>query len=211
MADESEHGGKSGGVLGKNPKQRKVMMVGIGIAALLVLFLFMRKGSSSSTTAAAPATSTAPTQPIADVTVPSDQQSSSDLLAQWATGEQALLQQYSAQNATTGTTQPGAPPAQSSDPGPNQIGGFWYTFQSGDNPTTMTQKVYDQPANAPWLDVDQMEIMQANPQVNWQQSIQPGTPVYIPPMPWNTSAGTKPGLSANESWTEPNVTAANAS
>lgn len=206
MAEDSEH--DTGGILGGKDPKKKMMMVGVGVAALLVVFLLMRRGSSSAQPAA---TQTAPTpqQPIADVTVPSDQQSSSDLLAQWATAQQALMQQYASGAKTGGTSQPGAPPAQGSDPGPNQIGGFWYTFQTGDNPTTMTAKVYDQPANAPWLQVDQMQIMQANPQVNWQQMIQPGTPVYIPPMPWDIKVGPKPGLTANESWQEPGITAAN--
>lgn len=126
MADD-EGGGKPAEMLGKDPKKRKVVAIGIGIAALLFVFMYMRKSSSSSGSTPAPTT----TQPIADVTVPSDQQSSSDLTAQWATMQQATMQELSSMLALQEQGQPGAPPAQSYVPA--QAG--TYTVTGRTNPT----------------------------------------------------------------------------
>jgi len=106
---EPESGGKSAEVLGKDPKKRKMVAIGIGVAALLFVYLMMKKNSTASTATAAATPVT--TQPIADVTVPSDQQSSSDLTAQWATMQQATMQELASMLSMQEQGQPGAPPA----------------------------------------------------------------------------------------------------
>lgn len=77
MADEPKESGAAT-VTGKDPKKRKALAIGIGLAALVLAYL-MLKSKSGSTTASTAQTSGVPIAPTADVTVPSDQPSLSDL------------------------------------------------------------------------------------------------------------------------------------
>jgi hypothetical protein len=205
MADEPKESGAAE-VLGKDPKKRKIMAIGIGIAALAVIYLVMKSKGSSAAAPTTAASQGVQQQPIADVTVPSDQQSSSDLLAQWAT----MMQAANAQK-TANTTQPGTPISTAGDPGNNVIGGFWHTFQAGDNPQAIAAHAYDQQPSVPWLMTDVTEIENANPQVNWGGTIAPGTPIYIPPMPWDAAGPAKPALAAGDSWNYPGAATATSS
>jgi hypothetical protein len=116
----AEDEGKPATVVGKDPKKRKMMAIGIGLAAALGIGLVILKGKSSTTANSSGAAATVDPA-IANGTVPSDQQSSSDQLAQFATTIQAQNSQLqsgissefsdlASQLAGLGTTQPGAPP-----------------------------------------------------------------------------------------------------
>lgn len=77
MADDEKESGAAS-IVGKDPKKRKFMAIGIGLAALLVVY-FLIKGKGSSAAAPVAAQQGVPIAPTADVTVPSDQPSLSDL------------------------------------------------------------------------------------------------------------------------------------
>lgn len=116
----AEDEGKPATVVGKDPKKRKIMAIGIGLAAALGIGLVILKGKSSTTADSSGAAATVDPA-IANGTVPSDQQSSSDQLAQFATTIQAQNAQLqsgissefsdlASQLQGLGTSQPGSPP-----------------------------------------------------------------------------------------------------
>lgn len=117
MAEDEHAGGeKPASIVGNDPKKRKLMAVGIGVAALVVLFILFKK-STPTPAATDTSASTTGSGTIADVTVPSG---SDDQSAQYASTIQAGFGTLNSSIAgefadlTTllqaqGTSQPGSP------------------------------------------------------------------------------------------------------
>jgi hypothetical protein len=205
MADE-EGGGKPATVVGGDPKKRKMMAIGIGVAALFVVVLmFGKKSSTASSGTTTNGTSTG-NGVTADVAVPSGDVSTSDLMSQFATttqaGNQALLQQMAGYLKNTNTNMPGGPP-QPTGAQQGSSGGFWYTVgQGGAYLTGLAADAYRLSQNDQWFApndaFDASQIAAANPGLDISKQLQQGTQVYIPYLPG--SPGT---LSSNESYTPP--------
>ena len=129
---------------GKNPKKRKALAIGIGLAALVLVYLMMKSKSGSSTASTTAQSSGVPIAPTADVTVPSDQPSLSDLAL--------LLGQMN-------TSQPGtAPPTTSTGGGDiikngQDIGQYLF----GQNELTYLQGLIGQPTTATSPGISQSE------------------------------------------------------
>lgn len=135
---ENEHGdGKdsgAAGILGKNPKQRKIAAIGIGAALLLGAVLLMRKSSNSAAGTSSTATTGAGTGTPAYGDPYGSSYDMQTLLSQYASTAQAQNQQtlnqlqgdisgLSTQLAGLDTNQPGSPPPANQPPATNIMTG----------------------------------------------------------------------------------------
>lgn len=202
-----DEGGKPATVVGGDPKKRKMMAIGIGVAALFVVILMFGKKSSTAATTGTTTNGTSTGNGVtADVAVPSGDVSTSDLMSQFATttqaGNQALLQQMAGYLKNTNTNMPGGPP-QPTGAQTGSSGGFWYTVQQGGAYLTgLAQDAYRLNQGDQWFApndaFDASQIAAANPGLDISKQLQAGTQVYIPYLP-----GSPAPLSNNESYSAP--------